>query len=77
MEKHTDGINAIGSSSKDSRLRNTNAIGSFAISIPPYNKQLVFGVASTNGSFSEAPQQTGKVKMTTFQETTSKFSCFR
>jgi len=26
--------------------------------IPPYNKQLVFGVASTNGSFSGAPQQT-------------------
>ena len=27
-------------------------------SIPPYNKHLVFGVASTNGSFSEARQQT-------------------
>ena len=38
----------------------------YHVTIPPYNKQLVFGVASTNGSFSEAPQQTGKVKMTTF-----------
>jgi len=26
--------------------------------IPPFNKQLVFGVASTNSSFSGAPQQT-------------------
>jgi len=42
-----------------------------------FNKRFVFGGASTSGSFSEAPQQTGKVKMTTFQETTSKFSCFR